>query len=118
MLFHFDMDLAAVQRCIGGNHVGAHRDHEALLSRVQHLLPPKLFHELRRVLNDGSPAKFNVEGTQQEFREMFAYGNHPTVEKNLDKVMKTMNKEDCKDHVLTFPAFLAEFIQDLMLMAQ
>ena len=115
MLFHYDMDLAAVQRRIGGNHVGAHRDHGALLRRVQHLLPPKLFDELRRVLNDGSPARFNVEGTQKEFREMLAYGNHPTVEKNLDKVMKTMNKEDRKDHVLTFPAWLAPFIPHLML---
>jgi hypothetical protein len=41
------------------------------------------------------------------------------VEQNLDKVMLTINKEDRKDHVLTFLAFfLAEFIQDLMLTAQ
>jgi hypothetical protein len=32
--------------------------------------------------------------------------------------MLTMNKEDRKDHVLTFPAWLAEFIPDLMLTAQ
>jgi hypothetical protein len=49
---------------------------------------------------------------------MYQYRNHKSVEQNLDKVMLTMNKEDCKDHVLTFPAFLAEFIQDLMLTAQ
>jgi hypothetical protein len=29
-----------------------------------------------------------------------------------------MNKEERKDHVLTFPAFLDEFIYDLMLTAQ
>jgi hypothetical protein len=49
---------------------------------------------------------------------MHKYGNHKSVEQNLEKVMLTMSKEDQKDHVLTFPAFLAKFIQDLMLTAQ
>jgi hypothetical protein len=49
---------------------------------------------------------------------MYKYGNHKSVGQNLDKVMLTMNKEDRKDHVLTFPAFLAEFIQDIMLTVQ
>lgn len=115
MLFYYDMDLAAVQRHIGGHHVGAHRNPEELLKRLQHLLPPKLLAELRRILIDGCPAKFNAEGTHLEFQEMFAYGNHPTVSKNREKVMKTMNKEDRKEHVLTFPAWLALFIPHLML---
>ena len=114
-LFHFDMDLAAVQRHIGGHHVGAHRNPEELLKRLQHLLPPKLLADLRRVLVDGCPARFNTDGTQWEFQEMLAYGNHPTVSRNREKVMKTMNKEDRKEHVLTFPAWLANFIPHLML---
>ena len=50
-----------------------------------------------------------------EFQEMFAYGNHPAISQNSEKVMKTMNKEDCKEHVLTFPAWLVPFIPHLML---
>ena len=61
---------------------------------------------------------FNEEATYEQYLEMYKYGNHKSVEQNLDKVMLTMNKDDQKDHVLTFPAFLAEFIQDLMLTAQ
>jgi hypothetical protein len=49
---------------------------------------------------------------------MHKYGNHQSIDANLEKVMLTMNKEDRKDHVLTFPAFLAEFLPDLMLTAQ
>lgn len=37
---------------------------------------------------------------------------------NLEKVMETMNREDRKDHVLTFPAWLAKWIPDLMTIAQ
>jgi hypothetical protein len=114
MLFHFNMDLAAVQRTIGGNHVGAHRDVPSILANVRDLLDPKLFNDLKRVLVDGAPAKFNTEGTQQEFAEMHQYGNHPSLSSDLPKVMKTMNKEDRKDHVLTFPAWLAPFIPHLM----
>jgi hypothetical protein len=78
-------------------------------------LAPKLLDELKRILLHGCPAKFNAEGTHLEFLEMLTYGSHPSVTKNLDKVMKTMNKEDRKDHVLTFPAWLARFIPHLML---
>jgi hypothetical protein len=46
---------------------------------------------------------------------MYAYGNHPTVSNNIPTVMKTMNKEDRKDHILTFPAWLVPFIPHLML---
>jgi hypothetical protein len=46
---------------------------------------------------------------------MLAYRNHPTVSRNREKVMKTMNKEDQKEHVLTFPSWLAMFIPHLKL---
>jgi hypothetical protein len=115
MLFHYDMDLAAVQCQIGGNHVSAHRDPEAIIAQVWDLLEPKLLEDLHCILVDGCPAKFNVNGMHQEFRDMLAYGNHPSLSTNHEKVMKTMNKEDCKDHVLTFPAWLAQFIPHLML---
>jgi hypothetical protein len=113
MLFHYNMDLAAVHRRIGGNHVGAHRNPAAIEARLRPILEPKLLHELR-ILVDGCPAKFNAEGTHREFREMLEYGNHPSVTKNLDKVLKTMNKEDRKEHVLTYPAWVAQFIPHLM----
>lgn len=71
--------------------------------------------DLQRILIDGCPAKFNAEGTNQDFLEQIAYGNHLSISKNIEKVMRTMNKEDQKDHVLTSPAWLAQFIPHLML---
>ena len=92
MLFHYNLDLAAVHRRIGGNHVGAHRDVAKIIKRLKHLLEPELLEELRRVLVNGCPAKFNEEGTRQEFEAMWRYGNHQSVNQNLEKVMATMNK--------------------------
>ena len=117
MLFHYDLDLAAVHRRTGGNHVGAHRNPEIILHQVKDLLDRRTFEHLRRILCDGCPSVFNEEASYEEYLEMYKYGNHKSVEMNLDKVMKTMNKEDRKDHVLTFPAWLTEFIPDLMLTA-
>jgi hypothetical protein len=120
MLFHYNLDLAAVHRKTGGNHVAAHRtaNPEIILQQVEGLMDRKNYDHLKRILIDGCPNVFNEEATYEQYREMYQYGNHKSVEQNLDKVMLTMNKEDRKDHVLTFPAFLAEFIQDLMLTAQ
>jgi hypothetical protein len=115
MLFHFNMDLAAVHRAIGGNHVGTHRNADVMISRLEGLLDQKLLDEIRRILEDGCPEKFNQEGTHQEFVEMLSYGNHPSLTQHVEKVMKTMNKEDQKDQVLTFPAWLAPFTLHLML---
>jgi hypothetical protein len=118
MLFHYNLDLSAVHRKLDGNHVGAQRDPEFILRQVSGLIDQKTFDHLRRILVDGCPGVFNEEATYAQYLEMHQYGNHKSVEQNLEKVMLTMNKEDRKDHVLTFPAWLAEFIPDLMLTAQ
>jgi hypothetical protein len=103
---------------IGGNHVGTHCNADVIISRLEGLLDQKILDEIRQILEDGCPAKFNEEGTHHEFAEMLAYGNHPSLTKHIEKVMKTMNKEDQKDQVLTFPAWLAPFTPHLMLTPQ
>jgi len=59
MLFHFNMDLAAVHRAIRGNHVGTHRNADIILSRLDGLLYQKILDEIRRILENGCPATFN-----------------------------------------------------------
>ena len=61
------------------------------------------------------PAKFNEHGSHEQFQEYMAYGNHKSLTKNPIAFRKAMNKEDRRDHVLTFPSWVAPFIQHLML---
>jgi hypothetical protein len=105
MLFHYDMVLAAVHRRIGGNLVGAHRNLAQIIARLQHLLEPKLLDELRRVLVDGCPAKFNGKGIQQASAEVLSYLVIIRVcyQEFGQSLGRTTNNEDKKDHVLTFP---------------
>jgi hypothetical protein len=111
MLFHYNLDLAAVHRKTGGNHVAAHRtaNLEIILQQVKGFMDQKNYDHLKRILINRCPNVFNEEAMYEQYLETHNYGNHKSVEQNLEKVMKTMNKEDCKDHVLTFPAFLDEF---------
>ena len=109
------MDLAALQRFHGGTHVGAHRDPDVIVPKIQELVDPQVARDLDRILRVGCPARFNEEGTHQEFKEMFEYGNHKSLSANIPKVLETMNKEDKKGHVLTLPSWLAPLIPDLML---
>ena len=73
---------------------------------------------LRRILTDGSPASFHASGTNKEFQEFYKYGNHKSIDTRMPQAMVTMNKEDRKEHVLTFPAWLAPLLPDLMLTPQ
>ena len=67
----------------------------------------------------GCPASFHYAlGTTQEFQEFYKYGNHMSIDVRIPQVMVTMNKEDHKKHVLTFPAWLAPLLLDLMLTPQ
>jgi hypothetical protein len=67
MMFHYNLDLAAVHCRLSGNHVGAHRNATLIESCLRHLLEPKLLGELLRVLVDGCPAKINSYGTHRQF---------------------------------------------------
>ena len=118
LLFHYNMDLATVHHHIGGLHVNAHLNPKAIIHRVQHLLSPHELSDLEHILTYGCPTKYNVHSTFKDFATMLAYGNHPSLTNNVDKVHETMNKEDRKEYVLTFLAWLAHFIPHLALTPQ
>lgn len=114
-LFHYNFDLAAVQRFLGGEHVAAHRDPDVILPQVEGLVPPKVYEDFERLLRFGAPAKYNEHGSREQFLEYRDYGNHKSLDQNPDAFRKAMNKEDKRDYVLTLPAYLKDFIPDLWL---
>jgi hypothetical protein len=96
MLFHYNLDLAA-----SGNHITAHwtANPKIIVQQVEGLLDQKSYDHLQGILIcDGCPNVLNKEAMYKQYLEMYKYGNHKSVEQNLDKVMLIMNKEDRKDH--------------------
>ena len=57
----------------------------------------------------------NDSSTHESFLTYFRYKNHGTIDKNIDQVKKTMNKEDRNQYVLPFPNWLARFVKNLHL---
>ena len=110
-LFHYNIDLVAVHRFMTGNHMAAHREPDVILPQVKDLLPPQVFDDLERIMRFGCPAKFNEHGSHEQFQEYMAYGNHKSLTKNPIAFRKAMNKEDRRDHVVTFPSWVAPFTQ-------
>ena len=59
-----------------------------------------------------------VESSHQNFLKYFRYGNHTSIKLSLDKVIKTLNKENRNQYLLPFPNWLARFIPNLHLTPQ
>jgi hypothetical protein len=57
------------------------------------LLDRKNYDHLHRILCEGCPNVFNEEATYEQYLEMYKYGNHKSVGKDLDKVMLANNEQ-------------------------
>ena len=55
---------------------------------------PQVINDIERTMTVGCLNKMNASSSHANFMEFFRYGNHTSIEKDLDKTMKTMNKED------------------------
>ena len=75
----------------------------------------QVYNDFERLLHYGAPAKYNEHGSREEFIAYRNYGNHTTLSKNPAAFRKAMNKEDKREYILTFPAYLKDFIPDLWL---
>jgi hypothetical protein len=115
LLFHYNMDLAAVMHFLGGEHIASHRDPDLILPQVEGLISSDVYNDLERIMWFGAPAKFNEHGTQQQFLKYRDYGNHKSLTSNPMAFQQAMNKEDKQNYILTFPAYLKDYIPDLWL---
>ena len=110
-LMHYNGSAADLVRWIGGPHVAAHRDHPAILRRLQRAgLPPNLLVTLSRIFNDGIPAYCNADSTEANFVAAFAYGNHSTVDADPDKAYKATLKDNKRGYTLLFDRRLMLFL--------
>jgi hypothetical protein len=95
--------------------MAAHRDPNKILPQVQGLVLEKVFNDVKWIMHFGAPAQFNEHSSREQFLEYRDYGNHKSIEKNHEAFCRAMNKEDKRDYVLTFPAYIKDYIPDLWL---
>ena len=110
-LLHFNFDLAAVVRFIGGQHTGAHRDPKAIRERLTQLqCDPRTIQETYRILKYGTPKQVNAHSTETNYQTFKQYGNHSSISQEPAKTAKAMTKEGNREYVVVFDHTLADLI--------
>ena len=55
----------------------------------------------------------NASSTHDNFMDFFRYGNHSSIDKDVEKTKKSMNKEDRNQYLIPLPIWLTRFIYSL-----
>ena len=110
-LLHFNGSVADLVRWIGGPHVGANRDHAAILATLEAAeLPPPLIQTLSRIFYQGIPNYCNADSSEQNFMAYYRYGNHSTVDADPAKAYKALLKDNKRGFTLLFDKRLLLFL--------
>ncbi len=64
------------------------------------------------------PSVFSAACLRNHFIIYWKHRNNPSIAKQLDTVMKTMNKEECNNFVIPLPSWVALFLLYLFLVLQ
>ena len=69
-------------------------------------MDPALIAEFTRLFKKNCPSHFNATSSHKTFLTFLHNRNHLTIAQNIQKVMKTMNKEDKNAFVMTLPQWI------------
>ena len=118
-VLHYDLDLPTVIRSLGENYTCEYRDTSSTLKalRATHC-DEVVISDIKGTLLTGCQNKMNASPIHSNFLEFTRYGNNTTVKKNLDQVLKSLNKEDRNQYLLPFPNWLVRFFKNLHLTHQ
>ena len=117
-LLFYDGDLASVVRYIGGPHVGAHRNSQAILAAIKGIVSPDLVAELERLWTQGAPTVCNAYSSEENFQAFRRYGNHSSVLEDTEKTRKALVKDNRRGACLTMDPRAVHFILNAHLTPQ
>jgi hypothetical protein len=112
-LIYFNLSLPAMVRWIGGPHVAAHRDNDAIFARLKETCDEQNLNDLVRVFTQGSPTLVNADCTQENYRAYRDYGNHSTIADNQAMVDKTLLKEVSRGCAMMLDPDIMDFIENI-----
>jgi hypothetical protein len=116
-LFHYNFDVASVQRYCGRRFTGDHRQVKQILQTLRYVLPDDTFHQLTPGYINGIPNLLLADVPYAEFTQYVLRGNQKNVMQHPDLVVKAVVKEDARDLSLVLDSQLAKFVPHLGLIA-
>ena len=109
-LLHFDGDLGAVVRFIGGPHVAEHRDLVALDRKLRGIIDAETLDDLLATWSQGVPHHCNATSSEQNFQAFVRYGNLPSVSSDPEKTYQALLKDNKRGYCLIFDPRAIHFI--------
>ena len=92
-------------RYLVGNYAGAHRDIESTAATLRkHSVPENLVGHYKRVMTVRCPHIFNATITHENALKYWRAGNNLSINRKLEHVIKTMNKEHKHKFVVALPS--------------
>ena len=111
---HYRLDIPTLIRFLGGNYTGEYRNSKDTIRALKDSnCDEKVISDLQRLLDKGCPNKMNASSTHANFMDFFRYGNHSSIDKDVEKTKKAMNKEDRNQYLIPLPSWLTRFIYNL-----
>jgi hypothetical protein len=107
---HFLCDTPTVVRYLGGAYVSAHRDTEAILSKLQPIIDPVTFALLARAYRMGAPTLCNANATDENLWHAIHYGNHKSTDAEPQKTRKSVIKDCRRGYALCMSMLLLPYI--------
>jgi hypothetical protein len=110
--YHYDFDIASLQRFCGWRATGEHRRQEELLHWLQYILSKEVYEQLWPGYVHGTPNRMhslNNKHTYANFKKYRDHGNAKNLATYPELVEKSFAKEDARDISSILPSFLVDF---------
>ena len=93
-LLHYNLDISMVFRFASNNYTGEFRNLEETEKTLSPLVDKELIENYKKAMLQGCPNHFVAESSRSNAMLYWRKGNNPSINRNLHKVVKTMNKEE------------------------
>jgi hypothetical protein len=103
-------DTAKLVRWIGGPHTADHRNTKKIIETIAKSVDQQTLTHLARIFTSGSPTICQATETDVNLQSYIDYNNHRTIEKNWEKMYKTVSKDVRNGYVLHFHKDVHRFI--------
>ena len=75
-------------------------------------MPQNIINDVNRILNKRFPDYLNANSSRKHFLKYMECGNHVSIDKNTDKCLEAINKNEKNNYIIPFRKILTCFILD------
>jgi hypothetical protein len=116
LALHCDLSVPLILSVLRGEYTADYRDTSSIIRILQyHNCPEEIVNEVERIYTIGAPANFRAQSTQENFNAYLSYNNHKSAVIKPDIIGKLINKEVDRAYAITFPSWLAPFMNNIHL---